>query len=101
MTTANTIDATNPASPEERGRRRERNSKLYLGMESEVYDLSRMAGATLLLLEVYTEERNECAASGQFTGAQLMEHLEPWSDAVDFMMHHLGDMAHQMKRHYE
>ena len=92
----------NCISQEEFERRRvkgEVNSKAFLAMESDVFNIARMAAVTALVLDVYMDEKRE-AAERPFTAAELAEHLEPWSNAVDFMVHHLHDAALLLRRHY-
>jgi hypothetical protein len=81
-------------------KRKALNADLYCDTESEVHDLGNMAHATSLLLDLYMEEKAVAAARGNLTGADLVKHLESWSNAVDFMVNHLNTMVHQLRRHY-
>lgn len=79
---------------------KERNSKRWQDMETDVYDVSRMAQATALILDLYMEEKKDSASGGVYTDRELVKHLAPWSDAVDFMVHHLASMALDLRKHY-
>jgi hypothetical protein len=81
-------------------KRKARNADLYCDMETEIHDLGNMAHATSLLLDLYMEEKAHAAARGNLTGADLVKHLESWSQAVDFMVNHLSERVGALRRHY-
>jgi hypothetical protein len=92
-----------PDTKEKATRNAERNSKAFIAMENDVADIGRMAKATVMILDLYLQEKESCADANKtvrFTEQQIVSHLEPWSEAMEFMVHHLADMARELRRHY-
>lgn len=79
--------------------RHKRDSESFGRMDTPVHDVARMAAATAMIVDAFMREQ---IASGHsdYTAAEFAHHMEPWSDAVDFMVHHLRDMADELKSFY-
>jgi hypothetical protein len=81
--------------------RRDRNSTIYLAIESDMHDLVSMAHAACLLLELYDGERRAAGQRNDCSGAELVKFTDQWFSAADFSVHHLSEMAHALKAKYE
>jgi hypothetical protein len=77
----------------------EDNSKRYLVMESDVYEIGNVANATAIIVATFMEEFHGMAGS-DVSAKDMAKHLDYWRSAVNFMVNHLQERALGLRKHY-